>query len=679
MRKLLAAGVIAAGALGVSVQANALETIYEIDGTFSDTEQGCTQVTLLFSGADCTYGRNRAGAGGAWLGPQFSGAHYPQDGVRDQPGYTPTSGVFDRPSQTFAPAAPDGKLAAPITGTLTIDDRGTPGDPTDDRLSAAFSIGTMARNIATGQFTRAVQRWTSMNHTMLATPVNPLETVANASGGVDYVIGTRGFPTSRCSKSNASDCFPTANSSASFTDLDNNPDEDLVRPVSFWVQIPVGQIGIERIGLLGDPGFTLVQPPPNPPTGNRGATTTANFTGYSCVHNNGAANDCTSSVLVWGAAEPPGFDNMIMKVSTDSTGAITAARIYWTEEYFIGLGGAPAGYDNSFQAGTIDFTGTLQSLLPDARDFAASVIADSASNTLDAIGNSVRFGGPVTITIVTPPAQGTASVNGNGTINYDATGVAASVQTIVYQATDGADTDEGTITVTVEADVDPVAPDGTITISTQGAAPGSGTVGTVNVASLAGYSAGNAPGVVTITTPPNAASGTATVTGGTTIRFQPAATFFAGTDTIGYTITDRNGDTDTGVITVTIPDLTPVLNDGAITTDQDRASPQLTLGITPGNGSVAQHTLTVSAQGTSGSCALSGTKVTYTPNGGFFGTDSCVIQIADGDGDTDTGTISVTVIQADDKLKLPGGGSAVDLWSLSLLGTLPLLRRRRRN
>ncbi|MEO8444907.1 MAG: Ig-like domain-containing protein [Gammaproteobacteria bacterium] len=677
MRKLLAAGIVAAGALGVSMQANALATVYEMDGTFSDVEQACTQITLLFGGSDCTYGRNRAGAAGSWIGGLFSGGHYPQDGVKDQPSYVPTSGVFDRPSQTFAPAAPDGKIAAPVSGTFTIDDNGTPGDPTDDLLSSTFTIGNMARNIATGQTTRAIQRWTTMDHVMAPTAVNATATVANGAGGVDYVIGTRGFPTPRCSKTNASDCFPTANSSSVFTDLDNTPEENAV---SFWVQIPVGQVGIERVGLLGDPNFVLTQPPPadSAKTGNRGATSTATFTGYSCSYNSLSANDCAASVLVWSAAEPAGFDNMIMKVSTDSLGAITSARIYWTEEYFIGFGGAPPGYDNSYQAGAIDFTGVEQSLAPNARDFAATVIEDTTTNTLNAIGNVVNFAPTIVISIVTPPTQGTATVNGNGTINYDASGVAPGPQTIVYEATNGTDTDQGTITITVAADISPVAPDGTITISTQGAAPGSGTVGTVNVTSLAGYSAGNTPpSTITITTPPNGASGVAAVTG-TTIRFTPAATFFAGSDTIGYTITDSNGDTDAGVITVTVTDVTPVLADGSLTTNQDTTSSQLTLGITPGNGSVAQHTLTVSTQGTGGSCALSGTKVTYTPNSGFFGTDSCVITIADGDGDTDTGTIDITVIEADDQLKLPGGGSAVDPWSLLLLGALPLLRRRRR-
>ncbi|MCB1597667.1 MAG: hypothetical protein KDI87_08140, partial [Gammaproteobacteria bacterium] len=59
------------------------------------------------------------------------------------------------------------------------------------------------------------------------------------------------------------------------------------------------------------------------------------------------------------------------------------------------------------------------------------------------------------------------------------------------------------------------------------------------------------------------------------------------------------------------------------------------------------------------------------------GADSCVLTLTDGDGDTDTATISVTVNSADE-IKLPGGSSSMDLWSLSLLGSLPLLLRRRR-
>jgi len=700
MRKLLAAGIVAAGSLGVSGQANAESTIYEIAGTFGSNEQGCTQITLLFGGSDCSFGRNRAGAAGTWIGPLFSGAHYVPDGIKDVIGYVPTSGGFASgptiETSIFSPAADDGKYAAPITGNFTIDDNGTAGDPTDDLISANFSIGAMARNIATGQNTRAIQRWTTMDHVMAAIPVNATETVANGAGGVDYLIGSRGFPAPLCSATNGTDCFPTANSSAVFTNFTSPPDPDgpdgpLPAPdgeaVSFWAQIATGGIGIERTGLMGDPAFVLVQPPPNPPTGNVGAQTIATFTGYSCDDSQVNDLDCNSNALIWQGnvpstgGETPGFDNMIMKISTNGAGEITSAFVYWTQEYAIGFGGPPPGYDNSWQGGSLSFTGVEQSLAPNARDFAVNVLENSAGNTLDTVANSVNFTDPVTITIVTLPAAGTAMVNGDQTIDYNATGVGPGVQTLVYEATDGTDTDQGTITITVAADVAPVAPDGTITISTQGAAPGAATVGQVNVTTLPGFSPGNGlvqvADAVSITTAPDAAAGTATATG-TTIRFTPAATFFTGNATIGYTVVDIDGDEDTGVITVTVTDVTPVINDGTITTDQDRASSALALGITPGNGSVAQHTLAVTASASSGTCSISGTSLTYTPNAEFFGTDSCVVTLTDGDGDTDTGTISITVNEVSNQLILPGGGSAFDPWSLALLGALPLLRRRRR-
>ncbi len=671
MRKLAAAGVFAACVLGVSLQASAAATTYVIDGAFGANEQSCTQVIFALFATDCTYGRNRPNAAsGVWQGPNFGGGHYAIDGVKDKPAYVPTFGgntpTGDPSPSSFILAVDDGKLAAPISGEITIDDNGTPADPTDDIIGGTFSIGSMARNYSTGQFTRAVERWATMDHVIADTAVNPTATVANGSGGVDYVVGTRGFPTILCFRYDVLDCFPTSNTLTGQLDA------------PFWPDQVAGQIGIERSGRMGDPAFVATNPAPVIPTGNVGATSAATFTGYSCEHNNGAQDDCVVNQITWGGTvENAGFDNMIMKISTDGAGQITSATVLWTEEYIITLGAPPHLYDNSAQMGSISFTGMTASSDANAQDFAASVLQGSTVNTLDTVTNSVNFAGAVTVTIVTPPAQGTASVNVDQTINYNATGSAAGTQTIVYQATDGVDSDQGTITITVAANALPVAPDGGITISTQGAAPGAGTAGNVNVSGLPGYSAGNAPSVVSISTPPNAPNGTASVAG-TTITFTPAATFFAGTDSIGYTITDSDSDTDTGVITVTIADINPALSDGTITTDQDRASSALSLGITPGNGSVAQHTLAVSTGATNGTCSLSGTSLTYTPAAGYFGSDSCVVTITDGNGDTDTGALTITVNQVSDDLKLPGGGSAVDPWSLAFLGALPLLRRRRR-
>ena len=511
MRKLTAAGILAASVLGVSLQANAATAVYDITGTFGSTEQSCTQITAKFANTDCTFGRNRLAPQPTpplppvsllWLGPLFGGGHYAQDGIKDQVSYVPTSGTFvpavpatEPPTGTTTPAVDDGKLAAPVTGTFSINDNGTAGDPTDDLISASFVIGNMARNVQTGQNSRAVQRWTTMTHTMAPKAVNATATVANAAGGVDYVIGSRGFPSPMCSATNNADCFPTANVHGDFGGG------------LFWVDRPAGSIGIEAIGLLGDPAFVAVQPPPNPKTGNVGASSTATFTGYTCsdlplaVAPPTNPDDCTLSTIVWGAAESPGFDNMVIKISTNSLGAITSALVYWTEEYFIGFataGTLEVGYDNSWQAGTISFTGQVQVGGPDARNFAASVLQGSSGNTLDTVANSVNFAAPVTVTILTPPTRGTATVNGDNTLNYNSTG-AVGIDTLVYQSTDGTNTDSGTITITVAADVNPAAPDGPLSISTAGSAPAS-SPGSVDVASLGGYMAGNTPSVVSITT-----------------------------------------------------------------------------------------------------------------------------------------------------------------------------------
>ncbi len=695
MRKLRAAGraagIFAAGALGLSLvasgPASAAATTYVIDGTFSGVLYACTQITFAFSGSDCSYGRNRPAANGTWLGPLFGGGNYPKDSPQAALTYIPTSGdnvpQGSSAQANFIPATPDGKLNAPLDGELIIDDNGTPGDPTDDIVSGSFTIGALARNVPTGQFTRAVQQWTTMDNTIVPTPVNPTATVANGAGGVDYVVGSRGFPTPRCYRFNAANCFPTEDAMPDFGDA------------RFWGPIPpAGSVGIERSGILGDPAFVPVQPPPVLPTGNVGARTTAILNGASCTTNNGSVDDCAVSSLIWGAGEDVGFDNLIMKISTNSSGQITSALVYWTQEYFIGAFSDPVlevGYNNSVAASTINFTGLAEGLGPNARDFAASVIEDSVTNSLNASGNCVNFTGPVTVSVDTPPTLGTATVVGSvptQTINYSSTG-GVGTDTLVYRCTSGAETNDGTITITVAADTSPLAPNGPISISTQGAAPGPGTAGNVNLALLPGYAAGNLPSVVTISGPPAAGTGTATVGGSPTaptITFTPSASppFFTGTATIGYLITDNDSDVSSpaGVITVTIPNVSPAIQDGTITTEQNRASTAQALAITPGNGTIAQGLVAVTTNASNGSCTITGTTaaptLTYTPAADYSGPDSCVVTATDGDGSTDTGTFSITVNAVDDALKLPGGGSAVDLWSLSLLGALPLLRRRRR-
>ncbi len=270
----------------------------------------------------------------------------------------------------------------------------------------------------------------------------------------------------------------------------------------------------------------------------------------------------------------------------------------------------------------------------------------------------------------TPPANNPAS-GSNTTLNDSCT----------YTIGNGVQpNDTANILVTVTNSV-PLANDGNASaITTVSFAPAGRT------ATFTSPGTGGSLGNAGVTTAGNGTHGNTSVAGNVITYTITDAAFFTGSDTFTYTVTDADGgasdETDTGTVTVTIADVAPTIANGTITTDADTASATFAPTITLGNGSNTQHTLAVTTNGAHGSCVVSPGNATgtviYTPAAGYAGADSCVLTLTDGDGDPDTATISVTV-NADETIKLPGGSSSMDLWSLSLLGSLPLLMRRRRS
>ncbi|MEO8445422.1 MAG: Ig-like domain-containing protein [Gammaproteobacteria bacterium] len=336
-------------------------------------------------------------------------------------------------------------------------------------------------------------------------------------------------------------------------------------------------------------------------------------------------------------------------------------------------------------------TVTLNTLAFGANDDTASTTRNSGAITINVGANDVGLTNPVTVVISSAPSQGGSATPGasgpaaNASVSYTpattAAGSATYTETFTYDITDANDlTSTGTVTVTVNNSI-PVAGMGSITISTAGSAPGSAT-GTFNAGTLAGNNLGNAPSVVTAT---NGTKGNTSVAG-SVVSYTPSGTFFKGTDSFSYTITDSDPgspETATNTVNVTINDVSPTITGGSISTAASTASVPRALTFTPGNGSLAQHTLLVSTQATNGSCALTGTSLTYTPTGAYTGPDSCVVTLTDeeGAGQSANATFTITVNAAGGGGGggglLPGGGGAVDPWSLALLGSLPLLRRLR--
>ncbi|MBC3757494.1 tandem-95 repeat protein, partial [Hyunsoonleella sp. SJ7] len=312
-------------------------------------------------------------------------------------------------------------------------------------------------------------------------------------------------------------------------------------------------------------------------------------------------------------------------------------------------GGSGQGAGSSTNAG-------VSACEPTAVDDTATVDEDDTVN-IDPLAND-DFGGDGpstgTITITTPPTNGTATVNDGGTpndptddtIDYTPNGDYNGPDTITYEICD-ADGDCATadIDVTVNPINDtPTAVDDTASVDEDD---------TVNIDPLANDDFGGdgpSTGTITITTPP--ANGTATVNdGGTpndptddTIDYTPNGDY-NGPDTVTYEICDADGDCATADIDVTVNPIndTPTAVDDTASVDEDD-----TVNIDPlgndnfGGDGPSTGTITITTPPANGTATVNdgGTPndptddtIDYTPNGDYNGPDTVTYEICDADGD----------------------------------------------
>lgn len=634
MRKQAVTGALAAGVLAVAPGAGAVQVDSLVGGSMANNYATCINIATLFIGADCSYANTRYPASSFtyWEGPFFANGFYPK-------GFSNVE-----TSLTWATVPNDGKLAIPLSGTVTIDTQDTPAG-TDDTISANLSFGAAVHNAQVGNADRAIETWDSFDHVLAPTVVN--SATPNGEGGFDYVIGSRGRPTPAPLLLNASspqpgDPFPSEYANAS-----------PVTTLAWWnptggASLPLAQrVGIERsvgYGNVGAGGGAGLQP-------NVGAQTTATFTNYTCLDGNGD-NDCSTAELLFGSGQgrflnengtrndgngvtpnpvgncsdgvdngdgdgladaadpqcaftapsPPGFENLILLVSTDAGNRVKTAEAYWTREYKV-TSGNPIGDDpaagpgafstvNSWMGGRFTFKGCSLSG-PVAEDDTVSVVEGTTNGQLLVVTNdTLSCAEPNTITIIDGPDHGTATVNGT-VIEY--------------------------------------------TPSTTEPAPN---------------------------------------------------TFYDGPDTLTYQITDDD-DIDSAVvtvnITVTVKAPTAANQSGTSQAGSAVSKTVITSG-NAGSGAIGDHTVNPGA-GTLGTCTASGAILTFTPtSGGGNGTGGCSYTITDADGDESNPAQFSVDVQGNSGSggggggpQLPGGGS-LDLLTLgALLAGLPLLARRRRS
>ncbi len=141
------------------------------------------------------------------------------------------------------------------------------------------------------------------------------------------------------------------------------------------------------------------------------------------------------------------------------------------------------------------------------------------------------------------------------------------------------------------------------------------------------------------------------------VSFAPNANY-NGTFEVIYQVVDSAGLTDTAVLKVTITPVNdaPTANDTTAETDEDTAS-EIDVDTLIGDVDILTNddeiavSIQKSGEPAHGTAKVNGTKITYTPNDDFNGTDEIVYTVTDSKGASDTGIIHVTIHPVNDAPK----------------------------
>ncbi|EAQ11253.1 Hint domain-containing protein [Maritimibacter alkaliphilus HTCC2654] len=260
-----------------------------------------------------------------------------------------------------------------------------------------------------------------------------------------------------------------------------------------------------------------------------------------------------------------------------------------------------------------------------------TLIVDLTANDSDPEGDDFS------ITSVGSAANGTTTLNPDGTVTYKPNDDFNGTDTFTYTITDdqGA-TDTATVTINVGAVQDDPDAENDVELTDENTP--------VDIDVLANDSD---PDGDTLNVLSYGQGTNGTVTGGGTgpLTYTPNADF-TGTDTFTYTITDGNGGQDTATVTVFVGDVdnntVDAVDDSATTTAGNAVAVAVLANDTDPEGD--SFSVTGFSNGTNGSVSADANGVlTYTPDAGFTGVDTFTYTITDDQGATDTATVTVTV------------------------------------
>jgi hypothetical protein len=587
------------------------------------------------------------------------------------------------------PSATDITITTPpANGTATINDGGTPNDPTDDQI-----LYTPNANFnGTDEFIYEICDSNGDCDTAMVyitvNPVNDLPLAEADEVSVDEddnvtipVLTNDTFGGDGPSATDITITTPPANGTATINDggTPNDPTDDqilytpnanfngtdefiyeicdsngdcdtamvyiTVNPVNDLPLAEADEVSVDEDDNVTIPVLTNDTFGGDGPSATDITITTPPANGTATINDGGTPNDPTDDQILYTPnADYNGADTLIYEIC-DSNGDCDTAMVYITVNPVNDLPLAEAD----------------------------EVSVDEDDNVTIPVLTNDTFGGDgpsaTDITITTPPANGTATINDGGTPNdptddqilYTPNADYNGADTLIYEICDSnGDCDTAMVYITVnpvndlplaEADEVSVDEDDNVTIP----------VLTNDTFGGDGPSATD----ITITTPP--ANGTATINDGGTpndptddqILYTPNADY-NGADTLIYEICDSNGDCDTAMVYITVNPVNdlPLAEADEVSVDEDDnvTIPVLTNDTFGGDGPSATD-ITITTPPANGTATINdgGTpndptddQILYTPNADYNGADTLIYEICDSNGDCDTAMVYITVNPVND-------------------------------
>ncbi|KPZ52489.1 Ig-like domain-containing protein [Pseudoalteromonas sp. P1-25] len=333
-------------------------------------------------------------------------------------------------------------------------------------------------------------------------------------------------------------------------------------------------------------------------------------------------------------------DSLSISSASASTGSVTVAgsNLAFTPEADFN-GQAVINYSLSdgtdTASGVLTITVTPVNDAPVANPDTATILEDAAATSINVLSNDTDIENDTLSISAVTTTSGTVTSAGSDVI-YTPEANFNGQATVNYTLSDGTDTANGVLTITVTPINDtPVANPDTATILEDAAAT------SINVLSNDTDAENDTLSISAVT----ATSGTVTSAGNDVI-YTPEANF-NGQATVNYTLSDGT-DTANGVLTITVTPVNdaPVANPDAATILEDAAA--TSINVLSNDTDTENDTLSITSVSTNvGGISSSGNNVIYTPETNFHGQVIVNYTLSDGT-DTAPGTLTINVTPVND-------------------------------